>query len=507
MSNVIPIQDDYDDSFVNRFKSKTAGSFSYYGGYLFKATKEIKAGDELFADYGEEWLNERKGSYADFVPRKKDFRKAAAVLRKIRKEIEGKRINVSNPIMRSYKAITSAVNERIASLLPDSVEQFQFLLGDPDSDENYKIEESIARSTIEKRTLQWIEKNGICLDLIKPGKSSIPDAGKGAFAKSFIKKDTIISPVPLLTITDRNLLKIRIKNSEILSDDILLNYCFGHKESHILLCPGTNMILINHCSGRMPNSGQCDGNGPNAKIRWSTGWDPDTAQWLKYSLEKIQNSTAERRRGLSFEVVAIRDIRPGEEIFIDYGINWENAYKNHLANWNMPIDDGSYSPVKLMIENKLFRTSEELKKMPYPDNVVNACYFNSEYEEEDHSSDEDEEEDEDIYGEQIEIVKDGSMHKASESDEISQDLFVCDLKDKLSIGNETVYTVRIFLSRRKHIILSNYPEESITFKMRKYKSDQHIPGAFRHFIEIADDIFPEQWKFGQHASAQIRSKF
>ena len=44
---------------------------------------DIEAGEELFDNYGDNWLDNRPGTYADFVPRSEDFSKAAAVLRKI----------------------------------------------------------------------------------------------------------------------------------------------------------------------------------------------------------------------------------------------------------------------------------------------------------------------------------------------------------------------------------------------------------------------------------------
>jgi hypothetical protein len=40
----------------------------------------------------------------------------------------------------------------------------------------------------------------------------------------------------------------------------------------------------------------------------------------------------------------------------------------------------------------------------------------------------------------------------------------------------------------------DYPPASVRYFTKPYKSDQHLPGAFRHPIEIRDDLFPEQWK-------------
>ncbi len=40
-----------------------------------------------FLDYGESWLDSREGTFADFVPREKDFGSASIVLSKIEKKI------------------------------------------------------------------------------------------------------------------------------------------------------------------------------------------------------------------------------------------------------------------------------------------------------------------------------------------------------------------------------------------------------------------------------------
>ena len=40
--------------------------------------------------------------------------------------------------------------------------------------------------------------------------------------------------------------------------------------------------------------------------------------------------------GLSFDVIALRDIEEDEEILIDYGIEWETAWREHVTNFDPP---------------------------------------------------------------------------------------------------------------------------------------------------------------------------
>lgn len=88
---------------------------------------------------------------------------------------------------------------------------------------------------------------------------------------------------------------------------LLMNYCLGHPESSLLLCPMTSAILLNHCSERTMD---CGPNGPNAKIQWSSGWDTPSHEWRSKTLDEMKE---QKGRLLSFEVVALRDIAPGEE--------------------------------------------------------------------------------------------------------------------------------------------------------------------------------------------------
>jgi hypothetical protein len=120
----------------------------------------------------------------------------------------------------------------------------------------------------------------------------------------------IIVPVPTLHVTDQDVPTIRDKGSgEVKGTQLLLNYCFGHMESSLLLCPITNAILINHCSNRKPNPACMEG--PNAKLRWTSAWDTTTPQWLEMTIEEL---ASQESRGLSMEIVALRDIERGEEV-------------------------------------------------------------------------------------------------------------------------------------------------------------------------------------------------
>jgi hypothetical protein len=124
------------------------------------------------------------------------------------------------------------------------------------------------------RSLEELERSGKCLDNIRYAKSSIPSAGRGAFAARFIpgklmyvilavysvgyfnsqlccfvKEGGLVAPAPLLHVPDRGILKMFADKvdprtgeeyrdiSKPAGQQLLLNYCFGHSSSSMLLCP------------------------------------------------------------------------------------------------------------------------------------------------------------------------------------------------------------------------------------------------------------------------------
>ena len=78
------------------------------------------------------------------------------------------------------------------------------------------------------------------------------------------------------------------------------------------------------------------------------------------------------------------------QIFIDYGPKWEDAWESHKNTWEPPVEVGgfkSYNPLVSMIGKAQFRTLDELEVNPYPDNIINACYW-YEYKSGDYNPDE-----------------------------------------------------------------------------------------------------------------------
>ena len=102
---------------------------------------------------------------------------------------------------------------------------------------------------------------------------------------------------------------------------LMLNYCFGHRHSSLLLCPyGVLASFINHSQKRN-----------NTKVQWSQKAMAHP-EWLEQPLDDWVDNF---HNGLAFELIATRDIRKGEEVLLDYGNEWEAAWRQHVSSGNL----------------------------------------------------------------------------------------------------------------------------------------------------------------------------
>ena len=204
-------------------------------------------------------------------------------------------------------AAGSEKGKQIHNMLPDGPAELQNILDDGGS--------FASRAPGSVRSLEWLSKNGLCMDNIKPGPSKIPYAGRGAFATRDIKEGLLVAPVPLIQISDETVLDLhQVKSVEYQddskdesmyireSDDVigiqlLMNYCYGHPESSMLFFPtGAVTSYINHSPEKA-----------NAKMVWSD--HPNNRKDLFGAWLKPFNPMG----GLVLEIVATEDIKEGEE--------------------------------------------------------------------------------------------------------------------------------------------------------------------------------------------------
>jgi len=487
LKNAGPDSVNFNNGNISRADSPGAGAFSDVTR-VFVATREILAGEEIFTDYGEHWLDDHN---FDDVPKVKNFNRAERIVQEL---LSISHDLVDEKYLETVKTIVGFYDKKTASVLPSNEKELKFLEGN-----------TVASQTINKRSIEWIKENGQCLDNIVIGSSKLPDAGLGAFAKRFIPKGELVVPIPLLQIIDRDTIKVRHDRASPKEDRLLLNYCFGHKRSKMVLCPTTHGAFINHYQILNDSSNkECSDDGPNAVIQWSNS--DKTKEWSTFSLEEIGKRNQER--GLTFDVIALRDIKPGEEIFIDYGSDWSNAWNEHVENWQAPKESHVY-PHKMNENNDSYiRTIYEQQNDPYPSNIQTVCAYyevsNVEAQVEVDNS---------TYPENI-ILKeenlddlvalyhiDGSSFAKDDGD-ADQNFWPCTVYKRSEDLDK--YTVRILQSpaeeetwwteAHKPLFLTDLSRDCIRFCDKIYSSDLYLSNAFRHFIGIPNDIFPEAWK-------------
>ena len=499
----------YDDSLVTR-GDPGAGAFSYYSGRHATAhRRDMNAGEEIFLDYPEQQMNHicQKNN----IPNRQDYLAAASTLSNFLHMFEGEAMAHAA----SGEPLTWSGSDTVVSLLPRSQSDLdRILLSSEGSCEQKDLALAIAKEmSVEKRSPDWLEKNGICLDNIMPGRSSNPHAGRGAIAQRSMKKGSVIAPAPLLQVTDRDALRIPAFEGEKMQ--LMLNYCFGRDDSSLLLCPNTNAVLLNHCSSRRPEVHPCDSSrGPNADYRWAN-WDESTGVWLDKTIDDMESVYG--TRGLSLEIFATRDIEVGEEVFVDYGENWELAWERHLHSLKSVHVQSNARNMEWISAKVLNEELRPLNNAPHIDEMTSAenqgvtftgCAYSSR--------------------DDWEIEFEGDWKRLPIDDLINEfatpppefcsiekrqyvtdgSFWPCVVLERLHEEDEEIrveddyYTVRLLPyfneARWEELqlprIMTRYPRASIRHFYMPYKSDLHLPTAFRHHIELKDDIFPEQWK-------------
>ncbi|VEU38802.1 unnamed protein product [Pseudo-nitzschia multistriata] len=358
-----------------------------------------------------------------------------------------------------------------------------------------------------KVSLEFLREEGKCQDHIRPDISEIPHAGRGAFASRDLPKGTIVGYAPLIHVGThgKDLFEIvyngeskhgmeRFEYRDIEDEDevdgdleemaesasnrqnrytkqdLVLNYSFGHKNSTLLLTPyGAMVNYINHKSAK-------DGDGPNVRVQWPTReFVAHKPEWLSEDLNFFRDSVD--KIGLSFDYVALRDIKEGEEITMDYGDEWDQAWKDHVASWTPPENAEEYVHSS-KFETDYLRTPDELLEEPYPWNLHTLCteYYTK---------------------------KPGDLENSYSSTFVSdraEQLLPCRVLDRISLEDDDeeedyLYTVEIQTSENSVVVVHDYPrsDNGIQLYDKAYSPMWHMKEAFRHKIAVPDDVFPENW--------------
>lgn len=468
------------------------GASSSFFDVTLSALSNIPAGMEIFVNYGENW-NEEEENENDIT--KEDHPKIDQTIDKMidffdkyhqelddesRQEIY--RFLIDDVLT---AAAGAAKGKKIAKLMPESPEGLKAL----------KAMGGAAKLTSPQalRTLPWLAEHGRCMDNLRPGPSTIPNAGRGALATRNLPAGSKVAPMPLIHIPNGEIFDMfeletrvdegeeeeylaRVPHTKPTGAQLMLNYCLGHPDSKMLFFPAGSMTgFINHSPT------------PNAKLIWSD--HPNNHKhWFDLNPMALLKEGSQHL-GLMMEVVAIADIKEGDEVTIDYGPEWAAAWKEHVEKWEASTKEGKIAstwPVRALEYNNQFVDKPiPVNKDNYPENLMIKCFLLVAKPTDEPAVNES--------GEKIRIWTDTARTMRSEN------LFDCELIDVQEITTPEgttswEYTAK-WNGKGSVSIVKKIPQKAVVFVDKPGTSDQHIDYAFRHYIGIPDELFPQgRWR-------------
>ena len=548
---------------INRYNSPGAGASTPWYNRSSTALKELTAGSELFVDYGTAWFTSRHG-YFQLVPMPQDYISAQEFLKRYGQLLVDGSTNPAD-LVADKMSLDESAQYDLWDIITNSfpyTSRVKHALPRNHKDVVRAIHGNI--QTIEEensiRSVPYLKEHGKCMDNIVPKVSSIPHAGYGAFATRFISKNSLIAPAPVVHIVDGkstvNMYNdaigrlgniVRDESTGPVTKQIILNYCFGHANSSLLLFPySSNVAYINHHPTEY-----------NARVRWTTDFDfYHHTDWLNKSLEYLEEQWTS---GMMLEYIALRDIQIGEEVLINYGDEWQRAWEEHvrqwqamspeydynnLTHWTKPTTTNNgkdgYVRAEEMNTTIALRTMDEQLLDPYPhglyimctvnvnhdtaylhapllsvpyfkrnidpaidmrddsdDRHVHHCNITGRYEvgnadklENDDDDDEDEDGDEDSNKKEYEY--DMGEYRYTIRIEVQKKVMDGSSSSSSNDDYDDDYGTNNITEIHE---ITNVPRSQITFVNSPYTSDVFLKNVFRHEMMLPDTIFPEAWKY------------
>jgi len=433
--------------------SPGVGAFTPYHDRQTYATKKVQAGSELFVSYGENWFLTREVDMG-LIPILSSYPVANKFMDSFKDLVKRITTETDTDVQLWKEALTDLWNiilespykSRPHAAIPKSFDNVKraFVIGI----DQLEVEQSIHK-------LDWLDKNGKCLDYIDYRNSVIPHAGRGAFAKRSFEEGEYIHIAPLVHIPDRDVLTMYADmldpatyedvrdTSKVTGYQPWLNYCFGHRSSSLLLCPYSS-IFINHSKE------------PNAKIVWSTDPVFHNASILEEPVSIFDNIWSTK---LSFEYIAIKDINEGDEILIDYGDEWQEAWDKHVVEeWKPQENAKTYiSSQQLNSNPSLPIPTEEENDTLFVDNLDAWCHFDKV------------------------SPRENGVYSWQEED-MENEYQVLNFIHRTYVAGDDpfLYTVVLIGEEDEEYVVENVPGSALSFSQQRYGSDFFIPQAFRH---------------------------
>ena len=486
------------DTHLHREEDHSAGSFTLVHDARAFVKESVVAGEELFLDYGQNYFKNRP-EYKDVYHDPGEIMAADAFISSIASFAEksqdagiSSRKSVERRVLGFLK---SMMTKPVAELLPDTFEEIRAIdsVG------------GVARNQLPKsiRSRDWLDEHGSCIDNLKPGLSRTKERGRGAFASRSIKKGDTVTVSPALHVFREKLEHSFFDDDgeKVSMTEQVINYCFGHPESPVLLWPYAPVVnLINH-----------DRASSNVAVRWADeskqpDWWMDKEKRRRVIANDIQQYGGS---GLMLEFVASRDIAEDEEVLLDYGDAWEKAWQEHSEIWSPPDAGGKYTATHFYnskTQHPVLRTVEEQDENPYPPNLEMQCileYSRSGNHYEDVVEENAEERTVDIRNVWKHPIPDPTERLFYSFTFYRPCRIVAREASAFAEEEGYRYTVEVLNGEGQEqdsevrpyevVLAEGLPRSAIKFFERYRPSDVYIKNAFRMPIGLPGDSFPHEW--------------
>jgi len=444
-----------------KYSDLQAGASNEYNSVRFIATKAMPQGIEILVQYHDQYTRARDD--LKDIPLQIDYVNADYFAKEFLNHISSSQYSslTQEDRQKFWIMKRSLLEEKVQSVLPVDVTYVEDVV------KNGSALFSLLPDVI--RTPEWLKANGQCMDNIVSRPSKVQYAGMGAFATRYISKNSLVAPLPLIILNKTLLLMYELEYDEdelnpptrtnkVVSHQLLLNYCFSHVDSSLAFFPYSSGVqFINHSSEKT-----------NAELRWSNHHHHKSS-WLNLPPKEL----LKKKSGLMLDIIATRDIYPGDEIYIDYGSDWQQAWNTHVSKWKLRKKD--HYPPQAIRPLKLYRytllTVLELKLQPYSDDKRTVCRIPA----------------------IREVQKNGKTnlkmyYGVSDS---NYHIVECDILERKKSDE---YTALVYLKFK--IVIHGIPDNSICISghAKNINNNQAKKDAFRHFITIPNELFPLQWK-------------
>jgi hypothetical protein len=333
----------------------------------------------------------------------------------------------------------------------------------------------------------------VCLDNnLRVDTATNPGLGRGLFAKQTLSKDSVVISSPMIPIRRK---EMDIDDEEVNMKQLMLNYCYGHPDSDLLLLPyGPLVNYLNHSPE------------PNAVIRWHLTDEnkPELDRRQQHHHPELLSMSGEEvavthGMGLMMDIVALREIHADEEIVLDYGANWNKAWEDHVA-WYKFDRDMSYSSAPDYIratggETTVVRTEKEQRVQPYPSTVETYCFYkvHPNHSEKNHiefsSWDDDDNEARECFRPCLILERyqasGGSLGSTASSSAVEYTVKLVPTDNKRIIESCLIH---------RTYVVSNMPHNAIKLVDSPYTTDTFQKKAFRHELGVpSTGFYPDGW--------------